>query len=157
VTIDILMIRSKNLSLFIVSFLLVSCSDQQNPDNQKEESVPPISIANLETIMTVGDIQRGSKLYIQCRACHSLKENEPHKIGPNLFKLIGSKAGIRDGYNYSDALSGSEIVWTVENLDLWLEKPYEILPGNKMVFSGMRKQEDRNDLIAFLYDQTSEK
>lgn len=150
------MIRSKNLSLFIVSFLLISCGDQQNRDNEKVESVTPI-IANQGTLIEVGNIERGSKLYIQCRACHSLKENEPHKIGPNLFKLIGSKAGIRDGYNYSDALSGSEIVWTIENLDLWLEKPYEILPGNKMVFSGMRKQEDRNDLIAFLYDQTSEK
>ena len=155
-TIDILMIRSKNLSLLIVSLLLISCGDQQNRDNEKVESVTPI-IANQGTLIEVGNIERGSKLYIQCRACHSLKENEPHKIGPNLFKLIGSKAGIRDGYNYSDALSGSEIVWTVENLDLWLEKPYEILPGNKMVFSGMRKQEDRNDLIAFLYDQTSEK
>jgi len=151
------MIRSKNLGLFIVPFLLISCSDQQNLDNEKVESVPPASIANLETIMTVGNIQRGSKLYLQCRACHSLKENEPHKIGPNLFNLVGSKAGIRDGYNYSDALLESEIVWTIENLDLWLEKPYEILPGNKMVFSGMRKKEDRNDLIAFLYNQTSEK
>ncbi len=150
------MIHLKKLSLFIISFLLISCSDQQNPDNEKVESETP-SIANQGTLIEVGNIERGSKLYIQCRACHSLKENEPHKIGPNLFKLIGSKAGIRDGYNYSDALSGSEIVWTVENLDLWLEKPYEILPGNKMVFSGMRKQEDRNDLIAFLYDQTSEK
>ena len=150
------MIHLKNLSLFIISLLLISCSDQQNRDNEKVESVTPI-IANQGTLIEVGNIERGSKLYIQCRACHSLKENEPHKIGPNLFKLIGSKAGIRDGYNYSDALSGSEIVWTVENLDLWLEKPYEILPGNKMVFSGMRKQEDRNDLIAFLYDQTSEK
>ena len=155
-TIDILMIHLKNLSLFIISLLLISCGDQQNRDNEKVESVTPI-IANQVTLIEVGNIERGSKLYIQCRACHSLKENEPHKIGPNLFKLIGSKAGIRDGYNYSDALSGSEIVWTVENLDLWLEKPYEILPGNKMVFSGMRKQEDRNDLIAFLYDQTSEK
>lgn len=155
-TIDILMIHLKNLSLFIISLLLISCGDQQNRDNEKVESVTPI-IANQGTLIEVGNIERGSKLYIQCRACHSLKENEPHKIGPNLFKLIGSKAGIRDGYNYSDALSGSEIVWTVENLDLWLEKPYEILPGNKMVFSGMRKQEDRNDLIAFLYDQTSEK
>ena len=150
------MIHLKNLSLFIISLLLISCGDQQNRDNEKVESVTPI-IANQGTLIEVGNIERGSKLYIQCRACHSLKENEPHKIGPNLFKLIGSKAGIRDGYNYSDALSGSEIVWTVENLDLWLEKPYEILPGNKMVFSGMRKQEDRNDLIAFLYDQTSEK
>ena len=150
------MIHLKNLSLFIISLLLISCGDQQNRDNEKVESVTPI-IANQGTLIEVGNIERGSKLYIQCRACHSLKENEPHKIGPNLFKLIGSKAGIRDGYNYSDALSGSEIVWTVENLDLWLEKPYEILPGNKMVFSGMSKQEDRNDLIAFLYDQTSEK
>jgi len=147
------MISFKHLSLLFLIFLLIACGDQQSVDNdQKVNTVDPGKI-----IIIDGDLERGRKLYLQCRACHSLKENEPHKIGPNLFKIIGSKAGSRKGYNYSDALLKSEIVWTIENLDLWLEKPYEIIPSNKMVFSGMRKQEDRNDLIAYVYDQTSEK
>ena len=147
------MISFKHLSLLFLIFLLIACGDQQSVDNdQKVNTVDPGKI-----IIIDGDLERGRKLYLQCRACHSLKENEPHKIGPNLFKIIGSKAGSRKGYNYSDAFLKSEIVWTIENLDLWLEKPYEIIPSNKMVFSGMRKQEDRNDLIAYVYDQTSEK
>ena len=155
-TIDILMIRSKNLSLFIVSFLLVSCSDQQNPDNQKEESVPPSSIANLETIIKVGDIERGRKLYIQCRACHSLKPNETNRIGPSLYGIINQQAGSIEGYEYSEALKQSNVYWNLDNLDQWIEKPYEMIPGNKMVFSGMRKKQDRNDLIAYIIDQTAE-
>ena len=150
------MIRSKNLSLFIVSFLLVSCSDQQNPDNQKEESVPPSSITNLETIIKVGDIERGRKLYIQCRACHSLKPNETNRIGPSLYGIINQQAGSIEGYEYSEALKQSNVYWNLDNLDQWIEKPYEMIPGNKMVFSGMRKKQDRNDLIAYIIDQTAE-
>ena len=150
------MITVKNLILFTLVFLLMGCSDQKNVDDDQQDIVLTNTVDTGELMTIDGDLERGRKLYLQCRACHSLKENEPHKIGPNLFKIIGSKAGSMKGYNYSDALSKSEIVWTKENLDLWLEKPYEIIPGNKMVFSGMRKQEDRNDLIAYVYDETSE-
>ena len=150
------MIRSKNLSLFIVSFLLISCSDQQSPDNEKVESVPPTSITNLETIMTVGDIERGRKLYIQCRACHSLKPNETNRIGPSLYGIINQQAGSIEGYEYSEALKQSNVYWNLDNLDQWIEKPYEMIPGNKMVFSGMRKKQDRNDLIAYIIDKTAE-
>ncbi len=151
------MITVKNLILFTLVFLLMGCSDQKNVDDDQQDIVLTNTVDTGELMTIDGDLERGRKLYLQCRACHSLKENEPHKIGPNLFKIIGSTAGSMKGYNYSDALSKSEIVWTIENLDLWLEKPYEIIPSNKMVFSGMRKQEDRNDLIAYVYDQTSEK
>ena len=151
------MITFENLSLFILVFLLMGCSDQKSADNDQQDIALASTVDTRELIIIDGDLDRGRKLYLQCRACHSLKENEPHKIGPNLFKIIGSTAGTMKGYNYSDALSKSEIVWTLENFDLWLEKPYEIIPGNKMVFSGMSKQEDRNDLIAYVYDQTSEK
>jgi len=151
------MITVKNLILFTLVFLLMGCSDQKNVDDDQQDIVLTNTVDTGELMTIDGDLERGRKLYLQCRACHSLKENEPHKIGPNLFKIIGSKAGRMKGYNYSDALSKSEIVWTLENFDLWLEKPYEIIPGNKMVFSGMSKQEDRNDLIAYVYDQTSEK
>ena len=150
------MITFENLSLFILVFLLMGCSDQKSADNDQQDIALASTVDTRELIIIDGDLERGRKLYLQCRACHSLKENEPHKIGPNLFKIIGSTAGSMKGYNYSDALSKSEILWTIENLDLWLEKPYEIIPGNKMVFSGMRKQEDRNDLIAYVYDQTTE-
>ena len=151
------MFTFENLSLFILLFLLIGCSDQKSVDNDQQDIALANTVDTRELIIIDGDLDRGRKLYLQCTACHSLKENEPHKIGPNLFKIIGSTAGTMKGYNYSDALSKSEIVWTKENLDLWLEKPYEILPGNKMVFSGMRKQEDRNDLIAYIDDQTSDK
>ena len=150
------MFTFENLSLYILLFLLIGCSDQKSVDNDQQDIALANTVDTRELIIIDGDLDRGRKLYLQCRACHSLKENEPHKIGPNLFKIIGSTAGTMKGYNYSDALSKSEIVWTKENLDLWLEKPYEIIPGNKMVFSGMSKQEDRNDLIAYVYDETSE-
>ncbi|MGI9309036.1 MAG: c-type cytochrome, partial [Gammaproteobacteria bacterium] len=58
------------------------------------------------------------------------------------------------GFNYSDVVKGSGIVWTPEALDQWLERPSECLPGNRMVFVGIRKAEDRANLIAFLQQAT---
>ena len=62
---------------------------------------------------------------------------------------------IRDS-EYSEAIKQSNVYWNLDNLDQWIEKPYEMIPGNKMVFSGMRKKQDRNDLIAYIIDQTAE-
>ena len=59
-------------------------------------------------------------------------------------------------YEYYEAIKQSNVYWNLDNLDQWIEKPYEMIPGNKMVFSGMRKRQDRNDLIAYIIDQTAE-
>jgi len=152
------MITIKKQSKCLLLLLLMACSDQESIENDQKAVVAFNGDKDQEVIVSIkGDLERGRKLYLQCRACHSLKAGEPHKIGPNLFKLIGSKVGSKEGYNYSDALLKTDIFWTLENLDFWLEKPYEIAPGNKMVFSGIRNEKDRKDLIAYIYVQTSER
>ena len=85
------MITVKNLILFTLVFLLMGCSDQKNVDDDQQDIVLTNTVDTGELMTIDGDLERGRKLYLQCRACHSLKENEPHKIGPNLFKIIGSK------------------------------------------------------------------
>ncbi|SVC42716.1 uncharacterized protein METZ01_LOCUS295570, partial [marine metagenome] len=109
-------------------------------------------IAKLDS---TGDFERGRKLFIQCRACHSLRLGEPHKLGPNLYGIFNSRAATREGFNYSDEFIASTIVWDFSTLNLWLEKPYVLIPGNRMVFSGMNKEKDRLDLIAYLHQETS--
>jgi len=56
-------------------------------------------------------MERGAKLYKRCRACHTLDEGGRHKVGPNLWGIYGSKAGSKDGFNYSKAMAASDVVW----------------------------------------------
>ena len=99
-------------------------------------------------------VQRGQTLYFQCRACHSLNEGGPNKVGPNLFGIFGSKAGVVPGFAYSDALADSDVVWTLETLDGWLARPSEFLPGNQMIFVGIKNAQDRANLLTYLQQET---
>ena len=146
-----------NFIYFIFLLLVVACGNQEKTKDletqkQAKESSSEIKITRLDS---TGDFERGRKLFIQCRACHSLRLGEPHKVGPNLYGIFNSKAATREGFNYSDEFIASTIVWNFSTLNLWLEKPYVLIPGNRMVFSGMNKEKDRLDLIAYLYQETS--
>ena len=102
------------------------------------------------------DFSRGERLFLQCRACHTLGEDDAHRpTGPNLWGMWGQPAAQRD-WNYSDALRNADIVWTPASMDEWLARPSSFVPGNRMQFAGMRSADDRADLIAWLLVQTSE-
>ncbi len=126
--------------------------DQSNTQEQTQKSANPIS----DLTVDMGDAERGRKLYFQCRACHSLKKGEPHKVGPNLYGIFNAQAARDNGFIYSNVLLNSNLKWSFDNLNDWLEKPYELVPGNKMIFSGIRNKDDRDDLLAYLYKETSD-
>lgn len=112
--------------------------------------------ADLNASLAVADTRRGKILFLQCRACHSLApENEPGKIGPTLFGVIGRAAGAAPGFIYSDSLAKSGLTWTPENIDRWIERPSEFLPGNKMIFIGIPDPQDRADVVAYIREQGS--
>jgi len=100
------------------------------------------------------DLKRGKTLFLQCRACHSLEEGGAHKVGPNLHGVFGRAAGQAEGFAYSDVLKDSGVVWTDDTMDQWIERPADFLPGNRMVFIGIRKPEDRASLIAYMKQET---
>lgn len=105
---------------------------------------------DVATLLAGADAKRGETLYFQCRACHTMHEGGANKVGPNLWGMFGREAGGVPGFAYSDALANSGIVWTPETVNAWLEKPAEFLPGNIMVFVGVRDPQDRANLIAYL-------
>ena len=103
------------------------------------------------------DLKRGKLLYIQCRACHDLAEGEPHKVGPNLFGIIGRAAATAEDFTYSSALKNAKITWDRATLDRWLEKPSAVVPGNAMAFAGIANPKDRASLIAYIESETKKK
>ncbi len=96
-----------------------------------------------------GVATNGKTVFLQCMACHSLKEGE-NKVGPSLYSKIGKTAGQVPGFNYSDANKNSGIVWTEAELFTYLKNPRAAIPGTKMVFAGIPDPQKRADLIAYL-------
>jgi cytochrome c len=85
-----------------------------------------------------------------CRTCHTIKEGD-NRQGPNLYKVIGRKAGSLPDYNYSSAMNGAGFVWDEEKLEHFIASPDEIVPGNNMKpYSGLASTDDRTKVIAFL-------
>ncbi len=85
-----------------------------------------------------------------CRTCHTVKEGD-NRQGPNLFKIIGRKAGSLPGYGYSSAMKEAGLVWDADKLDRFIANPDAIVSGNNMKpFSGVASADDRAKIIAFL-------
>ena len=97
-----------------------------------------------------GDAAAGEKVFKKCKACHVV-DAEKHKTGPHLVNLMGRTAGSADGFKkYSNAMKSSGIVWNEETLDAYLENPKAYVKGTRMAFAGLRKEEDRANVIAYL-------
>ncbi|KAK5062787.1 iso-1-cytochrome c [Exophiala bonariae] len=104
---------------------------------------------------TLGDSKKGANLFkTRCAQCHSVKESEGNKIGPNLHGLFGRKTGSVDGFSYTDANKQKGITWEEGTLFEYLENPKKYIPGTKMAFGGLKKGKDRNDLITWLREET---
>ena len=96
-----------------------------------------------------GDAAKGEKVFRKCKACHDA-ENEKNKVGPHLVGIIGRPAGTVDGFKYSDAMANSGITWDAATIDAYIAEPKTYVEGNRMAFPGLKKEDDRNDLLAYL-------
>ncbi|MGF6233654.1 cytochrome c [Inquilinus ginsengisoli] len=96
-----------------------------------------------------GDAAKGKQVFAKCQACHSLDAGT-NKLGPSLHGLIGRASGAIDGFRYSDAMKNAHLTWDDATLDKYLANPKTLVPGTKMVFPGLPKEEDRLAVIAYL-------
>jgi len=96
------------------------------------------------------DAAAGGKAFVVCRACHSVGPGAKIAVGPVLNGVVGRKAGIYPGFEYSEANKNSGIVWTPEELDKYLTNPQATVPGTKMIFPGLKDEQKRKDVIAYL-------
>jgi len=99
------------------------------------------------------DAEAGKRVFNQCRACHTVEAGGRNGVGPNLHGVIDRKAASVAGFNYSPAMKqkGEQgWVWSEANLRAYLANPKEAVPGNRMAFPGLRNEQQINDLIAYL-------
>ncbi|WP_386171146.1 c-type cytochrome [Sulfitobacter pontiacus] len=101
-------------------------------------------------ILAQGDPAAGEKVFRKCKACHTVEEDGPSRVGPNLYGIVGASVAAVDGFRYSGALTDHAGDWTPDRLAAFLANPRKAVPGTKMSFAGLRKPEDQADVIAYL-------
>ncbi|MGN6517581.1 MAG: c-type cytochrome [Rhizomicrobium sp.] len=96
------------------------------------------------------DAAHGAAVFQRCAICHSNSKGAPAKIGPDLFGVVGRKAGTQANFSYSSAMKNSGITWTPDKLEAYVEHPQATVPGNRMAFAGITSTADARDLVAYL-------
>ncbi len=108
------------------------------------------AVASLGGLLAAADAEKGRKFARRCAACHSFDEGGSNTIGPNLWGILANQRAKIDGFAYSSAMAELDGAWGYAELDGFLAKPKEYLPGTKMAFAGVKKATDRANLILYL-------
>ncbi|PHR54499.1 MAG: cytochrome c family protein [Robiginitomaculum sp.] len=157
--------RKLNISLPFIAifavFTLASCGE----DTQKTTQSPTQTTTLSRTSTSIPQVQKpplsreqkGKRIFAKCRSCHTLNEGGRHKVGPNLWNIIGRETGSGSDFAYSKAMLASDNIWNEESLNAFLNQPSAYIPKNRMMFIGLKKASDREAIIAYLKAETSKK
>lgn len=106
--------------------------------------------ATAETAFDRAKVTAGAMLYdSECHRCHADNSDDP-SYGPSLVGVIGREAGSVEGYDYSDVLANSGIVWTPAALRAWMEDNAGLMPGTKMRHVGIEDRTVQDFILAYL-------
>jgi len=105
---------------------------------------------DISSLMAMGDVAAGKKIFKKCAACHSITKGGKNKIGPALYNVVGRKVGEVTDYKYSKALAAYDKEWNFEELNGFLIKPAKYIKGTKMAYAGLKKEKDRASIIKYL-------
>ena len=122
---------------------------ESSSSTNKEIDIEPISL-----LLSSASVEKGQKIYKKCGTCHNYEKDSANKVGPHLWDLINRPKANVEGFAYSKALAEFGGVWSYEELAGFLYKPKEYIEGTKMNFAGLKKVQDRADLVLFLREQS---
>jgi cytochrome c len=119
-----------------------------------EEAVAATPIA---VLLASADATAGEAVFKKCASCHSIEKGGPNKVGPDLWGVVERPIASHEGFSYSAAMTefskgGSEL-WTWEHLNEFLTAPKKHIPGTAMGFAGLKKDDERANLILYLHTQ----
>lgn len=107
-------------------------------------------VAGLPVAAQAQDAEAGKAVFNVCKACHGVGETAKNQVGPVLNGVVGRKAASVEGFNYSEPMKASGLTWDEATITAYIANPKEKVPGNKMVFAGVKDEQKQKDLIAFL-------
>lgn len=111
----------------------------------------PAGPADISGMMASADVAAGQKISRACAACHTFDKGGANRVGPNLWGIVGAKHAHADGFAYSDVLKAMhDKPWTVDELNHFLYSPKGYAKGTKMAYAGLKNDQDRANLIAWL-------
>ncbi|MEK9725610.1 MAG: cytochrome c family protein [Rhodospirillaceae bacterium] len=117
-------------------------------DDAKAEAGKPA--VDAMTLLASAAADAGEKVFKKCKACHTVEKGGKNTVGPNLWNVVGRAKGSGEGFSYSDAVKGLGGEWTFADLNAFLENPKGFAKGTKMSFAGLKKPEDRAEVIVYL-------
>ena len=109
-----------------------------------------IALAASTAAASAQDVAAGEQSFKKCLPCHSVGPGAKNKVGPELNGLDGRKAGIAEGFNYTEANKNSGLTWNESVFKEYIKDPRAKIPGTKMVFAGIKNEQEVNDLWAYL-------
>ena len=122
---------------------------------QSTEETKVLEVVDIKALLAMGDMAHGEKVFKKCTACHMIAADGKNKIGPNLWGVIGRKAGSISDYKYSKAMVAYAKEWTFEEMNSYLIKPQAYIKGTKMAFAGLRKEKDRASVILYMNSKSA--
>ena len=156
------------LLTFVVIFIINKSSDviykveapkaafevEEKNVSQVSETKSAKGSVDIKTLLAMGSIDHGKKIFSACKTCHSIKEGGGNKIGPALWGVLGRSIGSIDDYKYSKAFAEFGGEWNLETMNSFLIKPKDYIKGTKMSYAGLKKEKDRASVILYLNENT---
>ena len=131
-------------------YAIAAAEPEEGASGPAEPEIEPIAV-RLASV----DIAKGETLFGRCSACHTVESGGANKVGPNLWDIVNRPIASHEGFAYSGAMKefseGGAVVWDYDHLDHFLESPKGLVRGTAMGFAGLKKPEDRADIIAYLH------
>lgn len=129
---------------------------EASTSTETEEPTGP-AFEPVTALLASADVGAGESQFKKCAACHNVNQGGANKVGPALYGVVNRNIASVDGFSYSGALKeyGADKQWTYESLNGFLWKPKTYIKGTSMGFGGLKKVEDRANLIAYLREQSA--
>lgn len=112
----------------------------------------------IDALLASADVAAGEKVFKKCAACHTVDNGGANKVGPNLWSIVDRPIASVDGFGYSSALTefaqGGAVVWDYDHLNQFLAAPKKYVKGTSMGFAGLKKTNDRANLVAYMREQS---